>query len=482
MSVSVKETGDLKSKSVFMLLIDGLKRRESGVYIFAQSKEKISLIVKDGKLKTPLAMLGEAQLGKHLAQSGVVDGDTFMKILALSKEQSIPLFQAAIQSQSVTDQDVQTYIENQFDEMFSKLFSWTQGKYAVVEQVPKDVAPLEIKETFASYVFTKRLEYHLQAKTNAPSGSLQPVETPQIAIEEIEFTPEQERVLTELKKNSSLKGISTSDSMTEEGLNAFVSTLMDFGFWSIPKAKAEATATDPLDSYNYKHVYENFDELNLYEILGVAENASVADISKQYMSIAKKYHPDRFREEGFEKTLVEKVFSKVSEAFQTLKNPQTRQDYDDKLSGNVEEDLDVEKVMESEGLFLDGMDATRRGQFDKAMELFAQAIELYNEEPEYHLRLGWAQYRYGQKTDNATLQKQGKQAIEEALKGDRVLDDVNYYHGLILKNDGDYKKALVYFNRALKENKNHVQAGQELRAIQMLIEKRGTNKKKGWFK
>ena len=46
------------------------------------------------------------------------------------------------------------------------------------------------------------------------------------------------------------------------------------------------------------------------------------------------------------------------------------------------------------------MDCLRRGQFDKAVTLFKHAISLYDEEYEYVIRLGWAQYRHGLKTED----------------------------------------------------------------------------------
>jgi len=57
-----------------------------------------------------------------------------------------------------------------------------------------------------------------------------------------------------------------------------------------------------------------------YDILGVSEDASNDQIKKAFKNIAKKEHPDR----GGDET----IFKEANEAYDTLKNPQKRHDYD----------------------------------------------------------------------------------------------------------------------------------------------------------
>ena len=59
---------------------------------------------------------------------------------------------------------------------------------------------------------------------------------------------------------------------------------------------------------------------NYYDILGVDEKATSADITKAFKELAKKHHPDR----GGDKD----KFQEINEAHDTLKNSQKRHDYD----------------------------------------------------------------------------------------------------------------------------------------------------------
>ncbi|WLQ12637.1 DnaJ C-terminal domain-containing protein [Hahella aquimaris] len=60
-----------------------------------------------------------------------------------------------------------------------------------------------------------------------------------------------------------------------------------------------------------------------YKILGVAEAASADDIKKAYRKLARKYHPDVSKEKD-----AEVKFKEVGEAYEVLKDPEKRAEYD----------------------------------------------------------------------------------------------------------------------------------------------------------
>ncbi len=61
-----------------------------------------------------------------------------------------------------------------------------------------------------------------------------------------------------------------------------------------------------------------------YTILGIAKNASDAEIKKAYRQAALKYHPDR---NPGDSTAAEK-FREAAEAYEVLSNPEQRKQYD----------------------------------------------------------------------------------------------------------------------------------------------------------
>ncbi|WP_070406836.1 MULTISPECIES: DnaJ domain-containing protein [unclassified Spiroplasma] len=76
---------------------------------------------------------------------------------------------------------------------------------------------------------------------------------------------------------------------------------------------------------------------NYYKILEISSNAGVEEIKENFRRLAKKYHPDISKEKN-----AENKFREITEAYEILSNPKSKQEYDDSLFvpsfGNVKHD------------------------------------------------------------------------------------------------------------------------------------------------
>jgi curved DNA-binding protein len=64
---------------------------------------------------------------------------------------------------------------------------------------------------------------------------------------------------------------------------------------------------------------------NYYDVLGVAKNASDAEIKKAFRKLARKYHPDIAKD----KTAAETRFKEINEANEVLSDPEKRRKFDE---------------------------------------------------------------------------------------------------------------------------------------------------------
>ena len=67
---------------------------------------------------------------------------------------------------------------------------------------------------------------------------------------------------------------------------------------------------------------------NYYEVLGITKDATDSEIKKAYRGLSLRYHPDRSKDEN-----AISMFQEIGEAYEILKDPQKKSQYDAELNG-----------------------------------------------------------------------------------------------------------------------------------------------------
>lgn len=81
-----------------------------------------------------------------------------------------------------------------------------------------------------------------------------------------------------------------------------------------------------------KHFFSTKKTKNLYEILQVTPKATSKEIKSQYFNLSKLLHPDVNKSDSVLKT----TFLELTKAYETLKDPTKRTQYDRKLSNDLD--------------------------------------------------------------------------------------------------------------------------------------------------
>jgi curved DNA-binding protein CbpA len=128
-----------------------------------------------------------------------------------------------------------------------------------------------------------------------------------------------------------------------------------------------------------------------YDTLGVKPDASENDIRSAFRELTRKYHPDRFS--GAERAQAEERFQAITEAFNVLNRPETRETYDRGLSmaiGTPSNSKGTDPKELARRLAAKGAEELRAGSLQEAIDHLRMATDHDDESSRAHYFYGLA--------------------------------------------------------------------------------------------
>jgi len=239
-----------------------------------------------------------------------------------------------------------------------------------------------------------------------------------------------------------------------------------------PRLPEEATDQVKQMDKELRRRLSTIQDQNLFEILDVGSDATRKQIKESYLVLAKKFHPDRVSSLGVEvlREPADRLFQRISEAFTTLLDDSQREEYraivkDSSLAGGRQK---ARQILEAEISFQKGEVFFRKGNYQKAEEMFSAALEGNPDEGEHLAMLAWTRYVSARKTgahDNKA--EDLKNMLMESLSLSPRCAKANYFLGKILLDQGKEDAALPHFERAVHLDSNYVEPAREINIIRM---------------
>jgi curved DNA-binding protein CbpA len=142
-----------------------------------------------------------------------------------------------------------------------------------------------------------------------------------------------------------------------------------------------------------------------YELLGVARDATAAEVRQAYLRLAREKHPDRFTDPA-EKANAQAFFQDLTTAFNTLYGENSRREYDSELERPKPATAgEIAQVAYARGLRL-----IEEGNLQEAVTSFHTAAHHAPDEGLYHAALGRALARH------PPAAREAIQALERAIQ------------------------------------------------------------------
>lgn len=194
------------------------------------------------------------------------------------------------------------------------------------------------------------------------------------------------------------------------------------------------------------------DSNSYYQILDIANTADTGEIKRAYFKLAKQFHPDKFHSGGGLKHLrLQDAFTRLAQAYETLKDHKHRELYDFKLSKQVVNSGGKSEVSQftPEEIYQSGVKELQAGNYNQAVAYLTRAAQLEPNVAEYQARLGQAL------AVNPKFRHQAEEKMQLAIK----LDEKNADWRLLLAEYfmavGLNKRAEAELNRLLSLHPNH---------------------------
>jgi serine/threonine protein kinase len=331
-------------------------------------------------------------LSEWLVRAGHISAADYERITTIVEANSILFDRIVVELQILSEERLRPLITVHIASIIYSLFEWTTGRYELgLEQVPE--GPVHLLVSTANIIFEgiRRLEdiYLVEKWLGNLSRKFVATTDPQLLYQIIDFTPKEEFIIGYIVGAVSIEELLAIDNMPKRETFKTVCGLLLAGIleWASERNKGNTMAlgellkkrrastplpTSPtpllaaadstigstssqftgkaitkLEENNFdlrkvaEFCYEvevlanTIDNADYYAALGVARKAKLEDIEGAYWPLEEKYNPDKNADLiNYNKDLkaqLDKIYRYLRQAYQTLRHPQRRADYDHRL-------------------------------------------------------------------------------------------------------------------------------------------------------
>jgi DNA-binding response OmpR family regulator/tetratricopeptide (TPR) repeat protein len=225
-----------------------------------------------------------------------------------------------------------------------------------------------------------------------------------------------------------------------------------------------------------RRLWEEMKEKNYYELFGMtAKTFSFEKMKEAYFSLTRAYGPEKFfASSGEVLELAEEFLSRLSNAYATLSDVVSKENYDGLLASKAPAGAEEKKFYE-QVQYQSGKVLLEKGQFDSAEKTFTTCINLNPDKPEYQVYLAIAMYHNPANRENPSAIKKAKDLVNRSLQWEKLA--IAYaLKGQMLLDEGLVNLAESEFNKALRLNDKNKTA---LKGLEVVRQKREEEEKKG---
>ncbi len=450
-----------------LMLKKVLKERSDGELIVAGNNFTKSLFFKEGDLVFARTDLIEERLGEILFKIGKISREQYAGIAGLIRNNKERIGSILVRENILNQRDLFFALVYQMRTIATSTFALVSGEWNFLPKVPdipddsnfKIGLPgiiIEGTNKISNIDFFKNKFLYKVPKLAAIPASMKEF----LSNYEIKFYNDMvpynnltcEKVMTRLKISE--------DVFWKKIVLFYLLNIIDF-------TEAEVAVEKESDQ-NIEEILRLYEQLksqrlDYYQVLGLKHTAAANEIKYAYFDYAKRYHPDRITSAP-DPDIKEKanfVFAEINRAYETLGNPDKKNEYDGK---GYKEDTQLEDFQENLSekarfLYRKGKTLYNQKKYWEASSIMEDAVQADPAKASYFLLLGLAQMNL------PSLKRIAATNLQKAVDLEPWNVDAYAALGMLFFSEKQVKRAEGFFRKVLSINPDHALARKKLDEI-----------------
>jgi len=287
-----------------------------------------------------ISNLSPDQLEHKLVKDGIATFDQINQAKTMAGKAN-KIGTMLVQMGVMPESEMKKIIRSQVMEIILSLFEWNEGEYAFDErirashEVTLDISAADVILEGARHAAS----LHQISEAIAPSESM--IVRPKIngaRLDTGRLMPIESYILSRIDNATAVSEVGAISGLPDEDAQRAVCALVAAGFLKLLDDKKEEAAEEVDEDLNrlredIARKLHFFASADYYEILGVTRQSNTSEIKAAYYQLAKKYHPDRYRQPEYAdiRAKLETLFARISQAYDTLREAGPRAAYDDQM-------------------------------------------------------------------------------------------------------------------------------------------------------
>jgi len=473
-------SGIVKNLAIPWLFQDIKNDKKTGTAVLERDGATKKVYFNNGDIVFASSSLNEDHLAEFLVRTGKITAEQRDILLETVKTSGKQEGTVLIERGIVMPADLVDNVNLQVKQIILDLFTWRNGTYQFHEgNLPQaEIIPLSMTTAGIIRDGIGSLDWQvLRRALPPPETVLRAAAVPPRLFRSADLTPEQKNIYAMINGSRDIEEICSlslvGDFNTYKAIYALLAMRMvELGEGTaVPAAEARMSArdtaraassaenreplagsADPVSRDAIQEAYAALDRQDHYQILGVDKTITPAELKKAYFRLAKRYHPDRHFEPDMAdlKTVLETLFNRIHQAYETLSNDLKRNEYDRMQVQGTKKAPEVvkarneklEKRATAAKQFEIGMSAFKAGNFWGAEESFKWACQFDPENSKYFHFRGISLSR---------MPRRSHEAEEHLRKAIELDPEISTYHlelGNLYLKGGLKNRALQHFEQA----------------------------------